>query len=64
MLLSSLLPAASLFGYQASMEDSAGQQQPVVWPSTPREEMPFSVSSELTRIAFTGRFPHYGNADT
>ena len=35
-----------------------------VWPSQPPPGIPFEVSSDLTRIEFTGRHAKYGKADT
>jgi hypothetical protein len=34
------------------------------WPSEPPADVPFAPSQEVTGIAFTGRYAHYGNADT
>ena len=64
MLLSGLLLAASSGSYHAGRKDTAEQQELLVWPSTPPEGMPCSVSRKLTGISFTGRFAYYGIADT
>lgn len=43
---------------------SPQQGQMRVWPSEPPPGIPFAASTELTGIAFTGRYAHYGHADT
>ncbi|HZC42592.1 MAG TPA: hypothetical protein VE195_00360 [Acidobacteriaceae bacterium] len=35
-----------------------------MWPSEPPAGIPFAASKDFTGIEFTGRYAHYGNADT
>lgn len=62
-----LIATVVLFVCFAHKTASPSSSQPVglkAWPSEPPADIPFAPSQELTGIAFTGRYAHYGNADT
>jgi hypothetical protein len=48
----------------AAADGPAAPPYPGVWPSTPPAGCPFTASTDLTGLAFTGRHAEYENADT
>ena len=65
-----LLPvvfAMSPFSNSASAQEHSDVPEKAglkVWPSQPPAGIPFAQSTEMTGIAFTGRYAQYGHADT
>ncbi len=55
---------AGCFWSPAPLARQNKMPRPSVWPSQPPAGCPFSKSSDITAVAFTGRTAHYGNADT
>lgn len=55
----------SLFSFQrGSLPNHTDQATAREWPSDPPPDIPFTPSSELTGIVFTGRHAQYEHADT
>ena len=57
-----LLAVCLLHETASSRSSQVGELR--IWPSEPPADIPFPPSQDLTGIAFTGRYAHYGNADT